>query len=725
MRLCGFASTGFDPDRAWITRENFVKNPCRRALLGNVVTATATRKKPDTEASQEASGSPLRDHLLRGAHLLVLWTFALPQPTFSELNTPSPGPIKNAGGLDLVLFAVGYVLIPPAIMLLVEVVASRLGPRILKAVHLLFVGTLAAIIASPIVYRLLDSPTSKVQSAAALVAGAVFALGYAKLPPIRSMATVLTPAPLIFVLIFLFTPPISNYVLGRDNDYRVYPTAAKAPIVFVVFDEFNSNSLMTRDGKLDAARYPNFARLARNSTWFRNAMADHSFTDIAVPTLLMGRSAPQGNTPHVWDDPNNLFTMLGGYKVHAVEQVTDLCPEKICPERGSFPGRLPDLYKNITVLGLDSVMPDAIKYKLPQVELYPLTPGDEVSQFMGGIKPSSGRTLNFGHIGLPHMIHNRLPSGKLYPQLGESNGRSGGPGGVLHWEDQPWLVDQGFERYMLQVEYTDKVLGEIIAKLKRNGLYDKAAIVVTADHGVAHNPGDDRRAGTRSNLEQIMPVPLFVKAPHERAPRVINRHIQTVDFLPTLADVLGVRVPYRTDGRSGFDPTLDRKTLSMTNLSGPKLRISAAQVERRRAAQIRRQVRLFGEGGSPDRIYEIGLTKSLWGRSVASLPHASAGATKAIVRDPSSFAWDPRKAVEPARVFGQVTGPGAKPGTRLLIAMNGRIRTETETYGQADQVRFSSMLPPAHLRAGRNSIEVLALSGSAAHPRVELLATAS
>jgi len=206
------------------------------------------------------------------------------------------------------------------------------------------------------------------------------------------MATALVPAPVVFVLIFLFTPAVWHFVKGEDNAAPSYRTAARAPVVFVIFDEFNSDALMDASGKLDAARYPNLARLARNSTWFRNAMADHSFTELAVPTMLSGQSAPQGSTPHLWDHQRNLFTMLGGYKIHAVEQVTDLCPEQTCPERGSFPGRLPGLYHDLVLLGAKAVLPDAISLRLPAIKEFKLTPQDEFSHLMSGIQPTQGRT---------------------------------------------------------------------------------------------------------------------------------------------------------------------------------------------------------------------------------------------------------------------------------------------------------------------------------------------
>ena len=39
----------------------------------------------------------------------------------------------------------------------------------------------------------------------------------------------------------------------------------RPPVVIVVFDEFPADTLIGPDGRIDAARYPNFAALARTS----------------------------------------------------------------------------------------------------------------------------------------------------------------------------------------------------------------------------------------------------------------------------------------------------------------------------------------------------------------------------------------------------------------------------------------------------------------------------
>ena len=53
---------------------------------------------------------------------------------------------------------------------------------------------------------------------------------------------------------------------------------------------------------------------------------------------------------------------------------------------------------------------------------------------------------------------------------------------------------------------------------------------------------------TRSNAEQIAWVPLFVKRPLQRAGTTSTEPIQLIDVLPTIADVLDVNIPWRTDG---------------------------------------------------------------------------------------------------------------------------------------------------------------------------------
>ena len=61
---------------------------------------------------------------------------------------------------------------------------------------------------------------------------------------------------------------------------------ARPNVVLLIMDEFPGDSLLDRHGHVDRVRYPNFAALADDSTWFRNGYSVYDSTTKAVP--LMG-----------------------------------------------------------------------------------------------------------------------------------------------------------------------------------------------------------------------------------------------------------------------------------------------------------------------------------------------------------------------------------------------------------------------------------------------------
>ena len=92
------------------------------------------------------------------------------------------------------------------------------------------------------------------------------------------------------------------------------------------------------------------------------------------------------------------------------------------------------------------------------------------------------------------------------------------------WGTQ-WAGDLARERHLLQVGAADRLLGDIVAKLKRIGAYDDTLLVVTADHGVAFGArAADPRPVPTSNRQQILWVPMFVKAPGPDRGDVDDRH---------------------------------------------------------------------------------------------------------------------------------------------------------------------------------------------------------
>ena len=112
--------------------------------------------------------------------------------------------------------------------------------------------------------------------------------------------------------------------------------------------------------------------------------------------------------------------------------------------------------------------------------------------------------------------------------------------------------------YKEQVMFVDRLLGEFVAKLKTEGLYDRSVVIVTGDHG-------PRRVGLGSKfngvvtsrafpeeIKDIVPrVSLIIHAPGIR-PQVSRVDYQHVDLLPTVLDILGLPSPPDLHGVSAF-----------------------------------------------------------------------------------------------------------------------------------------------------------------------------
>ena len=151
----------------------------------------------------------------------------------------------------------------------------------------------------------------------------------------RTFATVLAAAPPLFLFLFLFSSPVHKLVLTGEAKAEAAKVDSKTPVVMISFDEFPITSLLRPDGSIDAVRYPNFARFARQATWFRNATTVADGTRWATPIVISGQLPKKDALPTFQDYPQNLFTALGGgYNLHVTEPVTRLCPKSLCADTG-------------------------------------------------------------------------------------------------------------------------------------------------------------------------------------------------------------------------------------------------------------------------------------------------------------------------------------------------------------------------------------------------------
>ena len=245
--------------------------------------------------------------------------------------------------------------------------------------------------------------------------------------------------------------------------------------------------------------------------------------------------------------------------------------------------------------------------------------------------------------------------------------------------------------------------------------------MVTSDHGVSYRGGDKRRAPTPTNLEDLAFVPLFVKLPGDRPGRVVDRHVRTIDILPTIADALDVRLPWRVDGRSALRPSRGAPRVRV----GRFARDYPSALARRHDALARR-VRLFGSGSWAD-VFRLGPYGDLLGRPLASLRVAGNAEAEATIDEVGSRlvrSLGARSAVVPSPLMGTIEGQGVTSESVLAVALNGRIAAVTEAYEARGGTAFSALAPEAAFKPGRNDVRVFLLDGPARSPDLRAVPTA-
>jgi hypothetical protein len=670
-----------------------------------------------------------------GLHLAVLWTFAVSQPLFDLLGkTPEFFVVRDSTATDIVVFAVVLALVPPALFVLIEALVALAGSRALQVLHLVLVAGLASVVAVQIVRKHSHSTALVLAVAAAL--GVAFAALYARSRAVPLFLTVLAPVTVIFLALFLARSPIEK-LEGTAKALSIEQPRHDPTVVLVVFDEFPIASLMNAQHRINAGRYPNFAALARTSTWYRNATSVHEHTTEAVPAILTGQNPKQGALPLAKDHPDSVFTLLASrYREDAYESVTQLCPTSICPRRReSFASRMRSLADDLEVVYGHLILPRRLEDRLPSVSetwqgfggknhggtdslsRNPLLIRDtkqvdgEVGAEMwrdqrsiwdvwtNGIEHSSKPSLDMIHLLMPHYPWRYLPNGKQY-------GNSLGIDGLRNdsWSTDRWIVEQGWQRHLLQVGFTDRLLGSLMARLKLEGIWDRALIVVVADHGVSFIPGEHRRSVDRANLPDIASIPLFVKYPSQRRGVISDKSAESIDVVPTIADVLGLRLPYHVDGIS-LRSRRAHGEVDVREREGGQVTGSARRVHAAKYATLRRQLALFGSGSWAG-VYAVGPHRELLGRAAP----ARAPLSKASVSIDGGSLFrhvDLRSQLSP----GHITGVVSMGRLDLAVAVNGRIAAVTSTFDVDGDQHFSAFVPDSDFRDGANRVEVYAVRG--------------
>ncbi len=688
------------------------------------IAASALPARPWATALVGASTRFWRRHPItceRGGILLGLVALAISQPLFDVLRASPEFFVARNTSAAAALAAAGVIgLLLPLSLLAIEWLLRRVAPDMATAFFLGAVAVLFALMVHPWMRRHeLAGPWT--MSGVALGTGALMAIAAWRIGTLRQVLAALAPAALVVPLLFFTSDDVWGSLVPSSSRVQTPDMQTTPPIVLVVFDEFPLHSLLDGDGRVDHVRFPNFAALAREASWFRETTTVSSQTVWAVPAIVSGNYpvAPDA-VPTLRYYPQNLFTLLADrYEMFLFGRFLQLCPKDRCHQEVDAPGDGPlELLSDLAVVWLHIVLPAPLTQRLPPV----------VGDWLGFARAGAWRTVDgrrvrnnrraqfdrflatmderparlyFMHSLLPHMPFEFVPSERRY-DAPDYQGRDEDGAGLFR-RAGPDYADALHQRHLLQVGFVDTLIGRLVARLRELDIYDRALVIVTADHGASYREGMPRRNAGDLNLADIVRVPLFIKRPGQKAGAVVDGPAESVDVLPTIAGMLGMRLPFQVDGRTlREDGAPARETSTFIDRSLKRV-VRRELSDWRRSSQdsLARRIARFGIGGY-DALYALPGTADLLGRDVAEFSRR-AGTLRVALAAPEAFVDPGDRETLPlytrARVFGRVAKPFA-------VAVNGRIVATTRSYQERGSSVLATMIPEGALRPGRNEVSI-------------------
>lgn len=661
------------------------------------------KKRKPTALPKPFAGSL---HIMALVQLVVAW------PVYDMLSRyPEFFVARQAQPVDIAFLVITLSVVLPCALVGLKALAFRINSEFGTAFYTLIIFVLFFLLGQLTANRFSHSVYVSVLAAISSIGLLVI---YTRMEAGKMFLSFLSPAILIVPVLFLFNNGIRTLLVSEQtgSSQTTVVDSEPSPLLFIVFDEFPTNALLGDDGDIDAGRFPNFSAIANDAYWFPNATTVATSTVLAIPAILTGRYPDSYRMPHQGEYPDNLFTWLGDdYDFHVQEAVSAMCPASLCSAE-----RLPPASRRWRAMVQDV---SAIYLNMTASELIPDLPAinqswegfwgeaiqggrmyehrlHQLDGFLEKVRNTEKPGLNFLHVNFPHIPYEYLPSGKRY------NDGWLMPG--LDFATNTWTGDarqsrQAYERFVMQVGALDHWLGAMVEKLKKEDLYERSLIVLTADHGVSFEPGSGRRdAPPESNLDtNILPVPLIIKAPFQNQGSKDLRNAEVVDILPTMAQLLGRELSWEVDGVSLLgEPVRSEKRAVHEN---EKVTVYSSSRERVQSALDSAWVRKHWNAPGSELLgralkeFETDYDPELH----ISLNHAEFFQN---VRPHDNFL--------PAHANGDIDWPG-HAAADLVFVLNGNIVAVSSSYADKDKWKFSTMLPESGFRAGNNVVEVLGL----------------
>ena len=592
-----------------------------------------------------------RDVLKRGTLYSALLTPGIAQPML-QLYGSNLAVFTSAdvSGAAVVVFALLVLLVPPLLILLLDVFSRALPAGAGDAVRNVLVAV-AALPFGMLLVRSVDVPWPVATGMAGVVAVLVAVL-HARRESVRtwlSWLSLLSP-----VVLTMFVVSSQSVIWEPSADVVSVATTTVPPnsgttsttkpenvsVLWLQLDEAPLWPLLRTDGTINDKRFPGFALLAQNSTWFRNTLGVSQTTVDAVPSMLTGKTPVTGRAPTYSNYRKNLFALMykrRAFDVH--EMATALCPREACATvsvsggeaiangggsgvesttttvaENSQPAvtaqeRRADygvFFRDVMVVLGHKLLPKGLRSRLPAIDEgwggfgannnVDVASSELTSPDTTAPKPVSPPTLpRIGGTTVPKKFSDTVvESKKNTVRRWEADGaksqvpvaedmimraaRASVP--TLHFAHvllphRPWQltpdlrttrfvstdkrdakvedrVRDEYQAFLAQYVATDRIVLNLVTSMKRSANWNRTMIIVTADHGLAFEPGESKRKDINperiDTLEEIYRTPLFIKFPDQNAPAVNDCPTHGYDVMPMVVRATGLDAGWNFDG---------------------------------------------------------------------------------------------------------------------------------------------------------------------------------
>jgi hypothetical protein len=663
----------------------------------------------------------MRRHFLT---YLSLSTMAIAQPILDLYGkNPTVFSAAKLSSFEVALFVAIIVLLPALLATGFDRLTRFFGPKVNESARLWMIAGFSFLLGIAVA-RWISVDGNVGAFGLGFAFAAVLPIAYDKRKAVRewsrwlsvlAVAVAVSAVLQLQPILFQTDGPASDAVVGNKD----------VSVLNIVFDEFPLYSLLSEDGTINAERYPGFAALANESTWYRNNVAESNFTHQAVPAVLASAIPQQEGGPFLTQYPKNIFTLYAGKtSVGGIEPVTSLCPKSVCKGPDEITAlfefsRFKTFMRDAAYVYGQRVLPPLLRRYVPSIEgtwggfgavankfkeqfdLGALSQVDAIANGTQALVEDSEQRVQVVHALVPHAPWRITPDNRVAPlssAISTSNPDS---------EDG---VRDTYQTFLYQVAAADNVIVDVMSRLKKSGKWDNTMLVVTADHGISFVPTLPQRHTDFTEKEtvgDIYRIPTFIKYPKQTMGIISDCAMSNLDLLPTIVETMGTKTSWTFGGRSVAKSCPSNRVREVVSATGETTVLSGGFEEvRDRLAYYSGMV---STTGPIRRVAAIGASADLIGRPIS-----------ADVIDPAVGAWtvnqkrsfknvaDQRGAKVPSLITGTIrlTAP-IDIGTEGIIAIDGvAAGVIGELSGARDVVSYTAILDYTLLTPGDHTVEL-------------------